>query len=112
MAVTLTKIKASADYQMASQLLGFKVAAATLTFDDSYPTGGETIGSTELAKVGMTTVDTVIGGVSKDGKVSVHFAGGNVVALDQANAATTAPAEVSNATDLTGTTVDILIIGS
>lgn len=81
-----------------------RVVMATVTFDNSYPTGGEDLAASTL---GLVTVDAIF----------TNGAKGYGVVYDKANAklmayGSTAGTQVTNTTDLSGLVVDILAVGN
>ena len=80
-----------------------RMVVASVTFDSSYPTGGEPLTASDL---GLNTIDYL----------SATTDGSNAVTWDKANnklkVFTAAGAEVANAVNLSAVVVRILAIGS
>lgn len=87
---------------------------ADVTFDSSYPTGGEAVSPPQL---GLQSVDFVSVSSADGYIVEYDYANGKLIARTPTNvsdgeAAAAAPAdEVANATDLSAVTVRVLAIG-
>lgn len=83
---------------------------ATITFDSSYPTGGEALASSDFSSVG--SLDSVI--VSQTNVAGIDAvwdsANSKVLLYDEDNTSGIA-AQVADTTDMSATTVDVLVVG-
>lgn len=83
---------------------------ATITFDSSYPTGGEALAESDFDSVG--SLDAVI--VSQTNVAGIDAvwdsANSKVLLYDEDNTSGIA-AEVADTTDMSSTTVDVVVLG-
>lgn len=82
-----------------------RVVFDTVTFDSSYPTGGEAVVATDF---GLTSLFTII---------PLSDNGTNVIAFDKTNSkllayVRTTGVEVANATDLSASVTHLMVIGN
>jgi hypothetical protein len=105
MALSIAKV-AGADHVEGNK----KVKVRTITFDNSYPTGGESLTPND---VGLKTIDTVQGGVAP---ATSGGATARTVAYDHTNQKllvyTTASAEAANASDQSAFSIRLRFVGS
>lgn len=86
-----------------------RVATATVTFDSSYPTGGETLLASDFGLTRFEHVSTAIS--TDDGSVIAAWNSDEDTPTLQAFDPTTG-AEHTDTTDLTDLAVDLFVIGS
>lgn len=91
------------------QNINSKVRVVRVTFDNSYPTGGEAVTPSQL---GFKNVHNIIPGVSTNGYVVTYDKANAKLKVFRGGAAVSTPfAEVPNATDLSTVVVDLTVYG-
>lgn len=118
MALTIADTDAGPPQQIVGGTAGYKAVVKTVAFDNSYPTGGEQLGSAATAAAGAAALglSTVLflHASSTSGYTFEYDYAGKLLAYYGNNDAADGPLiEVPNATDLSAVTgVRILAIGT
>lgn len=81
---------------------------ATVTFDSSYPTGGEAIAASDFSSVG--SVDSLVVSQTTVAGIDAVYSGGKILLYDEDNTSGIA-AQVADTTDMSATAVDVVVIG-